>query len=193
MTEWLSHYHLKTNRTCRSALSAPSPPRAPASAAASPAPPLPPAAAMAATPAWDVPMAMGLLAAAPARSSSGPPAMMARSMPRPISGSRLHRLNSAGSLEAGAGGAGDASDDGDDGGLGGFVPPHLAASMVERSCTFAESLSTFKGAAGRRLRQRTMLATGFLEGRAGGVGVGGGMGVGGAAAAAGAPPSVGGF
>ncbi|KIY99586.1 hypothetical protein MNEG_8375 [Monoraphidium neglectum] len=53
----------------------------------------------------------------------------------------------------------------DDGDREEFVPPHLAASMVEHSTAWPESISTAKGAAALRMRSTTLRRTGYMEGR----------------------------
>ncbi|GBF95893.1 hypothetical protein Rsub_08484 [Raphidocelis subcapitata] len=100
--------------------------------------------------AWDLPPPSPPAAA----ELRGGAALMARSVPRPIAATG--RRPGGGAPGSGFGG--------DDGGRGDFVPPHLAASMVETQHVFGESLST-KGAAALRLRSSTLRRTGYLEGR----------------------------
>jgi hypothetical protein len=69
--------------------------------------------------AWRVPAARGV---------SAPALSMARSLPRPISGTRLARLVAGEEGATGGGGGGDHGGSSDE---EGFVPPHLATSMVE--------------------------------------------------------------
>jgi hypothetical protein len=72
--------------------------------------------------AWPAPaLARAISGGASGGGGGGGALAMARSLPRPISGARLAALASGG----GAGGGGDGGFD------EGFVPPHLAASMVE--------------------------------------------------------------